>query len=172
MSLDPPKALRYGCAFVGVLLLLAIIFRLGHAPDTSDNPAYDALVKAHTRRMAADSVALDSAKQALATSHTQVTRAVTRYQTLRDTFNIHDTLQVIVFRERADSVKRSCTALDNSCDRFRVRADSSLASLTTDRDFWRDRFEHAKPSKWAPVREWGIRIAIGYGAFKLGQAAR
>lgn len=170
-TIDPRRALRYGFYVLGGCFLLALVLRLG-AFSPPDDSARDILAVDLARRMHANALALDSARHALAARRTQVTQTVTRYQTVRDSLVITDTVQVKVFVQAADSMKRSCMAYVESCDRFRVRADSSLASLTTDRDFWRDRFEHAKPSKWAPVREWAIRGLIGYGAFKLGQAAR
>lgn len=170
-TLDPRLILRV--AFYCVAgLLIALGVRSLRPSVPAENPAYDALVAALNRKMAGDSVALDSARVALATAHASVTRTVTRYQALRDTLNIHDTLQVIVFRDRADSLKRSCTQLDNSCERLRVRADSVIADVTLDRNRWKLSAESLKPGRFDRVKEWGIRALIGYGAFRAGQAVR
>src|SRR4051812_31488471 len=117
-SLDPRALLRYG-----VLCLLGLLFAVGirSCPASrDDDPARDILAVDLARRMHANALALDSARVALASAQQSARRVITRYQELRDTLNIHDTLQVIVFRDRADSVKRSCVELDDSCTRLRV----------------------------------------------------
>lgn len=137
-----------------------------------DDPSRDILAVALARRMHADALAYDSARVALNRASARSQTMIARYSEIRDTLNIHDTLQVIVFRDRADSVKRSCVELDNSCSRFRVRADSSIADLTLDRDRWKRATESLQPSRWDGVKTWAIRIVIGVGAFKLGQSVR
>lgn len=61
-----------------------------------------------------------------------VSRDVYRYREIRDTLNVTDTVQVIRFVERADSVVRACTELQSSCERFRVHADSVIADLSVE----------------------------------------
>lgn len=156
---DPARVLRWGVWLVVGLLAVAVALRV-RAPAPADNPAYDALAAAHSRKMAADAVALGEAQVALRAAADHVHRDVVRYSQIRDTLNIHDTLQVIVFRERADSLKRSCADAVESCDRFRVRAESSLAGVTLDRDRWKLEAESRRPSKW--------RGALPYVAFVGG----
>lgn len=76
-----------------------------------------------------------------------------RYRTIRDTLNIHDTVQVIRFVARADSVVRACTELQSSCALFRVRADSVIAGLTTERDALTAEVKALHPSRVG--RLWG-----------------
>lgn len=168
--IEPRAVLR-----LGVLCVVGLLLALGvrSCPTAARNdPSRDVLAVALARRMHANALALDSARGELALAQQAARRVVTRYQELRDTFNIHDTLQVIVFRDRADSVKRSCVDLDNACARFRVKADSSIADLTLDRDRWKRATESLQPSRWDAVKTWAIRIGIGVGAFKLGQSVR
>lgn len=166
--IEPARALR--CAVWGLVLIGGLLaLRVGPA-SRDDDPARDILAVDLARRAHANALALDSARKALVQDTRQVARTIVRYSEIRDTLNLTDTVQVRVFVQRADSVVRSCIQLSESCDRFRVRADSSMATLTTDRDFWKARYEHAKPSRWDGVKEWGIRALIGYGAFKLGSA--
>lgn len=169
--MSPPQVLRTAIYVLAALFIAVGLYSLRPSPS-DDNPPRDILAADLARRMHANALALDSSRSELARRGTGVTRDVVRYRTLHDTLNVHDTVAVKEFVARSDSVVRSCTAYVESCDRFRVRADSSLASLTTDRDFWRARFESAKPSKWDGVKEWGIRLGIGYAAFKLGQGVR
>lgn len=144
-ALSPERALRWGVRLLlGLLVLLAL--RAITPSGGDDNPAYDALVRAHTRKMATDSVALDSARQALRQSSARTLTSVTRYLRFRDTVNIHDTTQIKVFVERADSVVKSCSELAESCDRFRVRADSVIAGLRLDRERLRLQLDQSRPS--------------------------
>ncbi len=154
-----------GAAFLGVLVLWLHERR---AVDYS-NDAYDALAKVYNRRMVADSLALDSARVQLSVKTIQVTHDVYRYHTLRDTLNIHDTVQVAAFVQRADSVVRSCQELQNSASFFVSRCDSAQSSLRIDRDLWKTRYEGSRPSRWESAKEWGIRAGIGYLAYRAGR---
>ena len=134
-ALTPAVVFRLGCYVVlGIFLVLAV----GRCqPPDDENPAYDAIVVALNRRIAADAVALDAARKALAEQQSAVRTSLVRYAVIRDTLVITDTASVKVFVAQADSVVRSCRQLSESCDQFRVRADSSLAGLSLDRDRWR-----------------------------------
>jgi hypothetical protein len=170
-QLDPRTALRIGVWVLLGLLLALGVRSLGDRPD--DNPAYDALSKAHTRRMAADSVALVSAREALVTAQGRVATHIATYRTIRDTLRLSDTVAVRVFVERADSVVRSCSALAVSCDQFRVRADSTIAGLRLDRDRWRLAAESARPSglrlAWDRVK---VPLAFVAGAYVGSRVVR
>jgi len=154
-----------GAAFLGVL---ALWLHSRREVDYS-NDAYDALARLYNRRMIADSLQLDSARVQLAAKSAQVTRDIVRYRTIRDSLVITDTIQVKQFVERADSVVRNCTALQSSASLFVSRCDSAQQSLRIDRDLWKTRYEGSRPSKWDTAKEWGLRIAIGYGAYKLAK---
>ncbi len=157
-----------GAAFLGVLLLWM------HERRQVDysNDAYDALAKVYNRRMVADSLALDSARAQLSVKTREVTRDVYKYRTLRDTLNIHDTIQVKQFVERANAMERSCSDLQASASLFVSRCDSAQSSLRIDRDLWKTRYEGSRPSTWDAAKEWGIRLGIGYVAYKVGQGHR
>lgn len=170
-TLDPTRVLRYAMWGLLAVILGAAALRVGRSASP-DNPAYDALSKALSRRIAADSLALDSARVALRAASEHVTRDVVRYRAIRDTLRLTDTVAVRETLVRADSVVRSCTELVESCARLRVRADSSIADLTLDRDRWKRATESLQPSRWDGVKTWAIRIGIGVGAFTLGQSVR
>lgn len=152
-------------AFLGVI---ALWLHSRREVDYS-NDAYDALAKVYNRRMVADSLALDSARVQLSAKSEQVTRDVVKYRTIRDSFDIHDTAQVIVFRDRADSLVRSCMELQPAAALVVSDCAAAQSSLRIDRDLWKTRFEGSKPSKWDTAKEWAIRIGIGYGAYKLAR---
>ena len=143
---SPHTVLRAACLLVLGMGLLAGVVRW-RSGGPAENPAYDALSKAHTRRMAADSVALDSARRELAKAQAKTLKAVASIKVLRDTLNIHDTVQVKVFVERADSVVRSCSELSDACERFRVRSDSLVASLRLSQEVLRKQVASLTPSK-------------------------
>lgn len=171
-SLDPRVVLRVGCyCLLGVLLALGV--RALAAGDPAENPAYSALSKAHTRRMVADSVALVQAHEALAAAQSRTARTITQYRSHRDTLRITDTIAVKEFVARADSVVRSCSELSNACERFRVRAESSLASLRLDRDRWRQMAEDSRPNaisrfvrRTLPVVTFGLGLYVGARAVR------
>jgi hypothetical protein len=121
--------------------------------------------------MAADSVALVSAREALATAQSRVTDHVIRYKTLRDTLRLTDTIAVREFVTRSDSVVRSCSALAVSCDAFRVRADSTIAGLRLDRDRWRLEAEHLKPSRFDSFVRRTLPIVAFVGGVYVGARA-
>lgn len=141
----PPTPIRFTAYAIVLLAFGLCVSRPSN--DGADNPAYDALAKAHTRRMVADSLALADAQEKLVRHEAVASRQIVKYRTVRDSLVITDTVKVKEFVERADSVVRSCTDLQNSCERFRVRAESSLAGLRLDRDRWRLTAESLRPSR-------------------------
>lgn len=103
------------------------------SPDGPD-PYASAIIRAHTRKMAADAQALREARAAVVHDSVTVTRTVARYHTVRDTTRLTDTVWVKQMLAAGDSVVRSCTELQSSCALFRVRADSVIADLQTEND--------------------------------------
>ena len=154
-----------GCVALGVV-------RGWPVPSDAD-PYASAIIRAHSRKMAADAQALREARTALAASQDTVTRVVTRYRMLRDTLDIHDTVQVVRFVERADSVVRACTELQSSCERFRVRADSVIAGLTLEHDALAAEVKALTPSRvgrlWSRVR---VPLVFAAGLYVGAKAAR
>lgn len=53
-----------------------------------------------------------------------------RVDSIRDTLNIHDTIQVLVYVERTDAALHACTDLANACTVYRSHADSLIEGLT------------------------------------------
>jgi hypothetical protein len=86
----------------------------------------------------------------------EVVKRVTVTKTLRDTLNIHDTLQVIEYLHQTDTLRLACTACTESASRLKVTADSSIA-------FWKGRYESVKPS-WRDR----LGVTVGYGVSKAG----
>lgn len=113
-------------------------------PDGSD-PYAAALIRAHTRKMAADQDSLAAARARLAQAGGTVVRTITRYRTLRDTLNLHDTTQVKVFVDRADAVAGSCTDFLSKCEQYRQHAETVIADLTLDRDAWKAKADAPDP---------------------------
>lgn len=172
-TLDPRLILRV--AFYCVAgLFIALGVRSLRPQVPAENAAYDALSKALAHRMVADSLALRASDSALTVARSHVEHHAASYTRARDTVLQHltDTVQVKVFVARADSVVRACSELSESCGQFRVRAESSLATLRLDRDRWKLATESLRPGRFDRVKEWGIRALIGYGAFRAGQAVR
>lgn len=168
--LDPTRALRYAVWGLSVLILGGLALRIGFTPRESD-PARDILAVDLARRMHADALALDSARVALVRDQAQTVRQLARYSGLRDTLVITDTVAVREFVQRADSVVRSCTELSESCERFRVRADSSLASLTLDRDRWRHVAEDSRPNAMSQFVHRTLPVVAFVGGVWLGSRA-
>jgi hypothetical protein len=164
----------------GCLVILAAVLAVRSPADPLDNPAYTALSRAHTRKLASQAAALDSARTALVQHTAQTGRTLVRYSTIRDSVFVPvshtDTVEVLAklprFLTASDSLHDACTSLVESCAVFRVRADSSISGLMLDRDLWKGIAESRKPSRWDVVREWGIRAGVFYLGVKTGQAAR
>ena len=96
--------------------------------------------------MAADAQALREARAAVVHDSVTVTRTVARYHTVRDTTRLTDTVWVKQMIAQGDSVVRACTELQSSCALFRVRADSVIADLTTERDALQAEVKALRPS--------------------------
>lgn len=168
---DPTRALRY--AVWGLVLIGGLVALRVGPPTPDDDPARDILAVDLARRAHANTLALDAAQKALAAATIHVTRDVFKYREIRDTLRLTDTVAVRETLVRADSVVRSCIQLSESCDRFRVRAESSLATLTLDRDFWKARYEQAKPGRFdAFVRRTLPVVAFGAGLYVGARAVR
>ena len=123
-----PRLVAYGLAALCVGLLLWP----SHSRDT--DPYAAAIIKAHTRKMAADEKALGESRARVVHDSVTVTRAVQHYTTLRDTTRLTDTVWVKQVLASSDSVVRSCTALLSSCALYHVRAESVIAGLQTEND--------------------------------------
>lgn len=99
---------------VGLVALVAVgaaLLWLDHGTDVAENPAYDAIVAAHSRALAARR---DSTREEVATADSAVTRTLVRYHTIRDTLNIHDTAQVKVFVKVAAGLADSVQTLQRT----------------------------------------------------------
>ena len=171
-ALDPRTVLHvFWLGLAGLCLTLGVV-RWWPAPSP-ENPAYDALSQALSRRIAADSLALDSAQVRLRAAAEGTTATITRYVKLRDTLRISDTVAVKVYVQHADSVVRACTALVESCGQFRVRAESTIADLRLDRDRWKRATESLQPSGlervWSRVR---VPLAFGVGLYAGSRVVR
>lgn len=122
------RTVVYGCLALGIGLSLLLW------PSHSDTDPYaQAIIAAHTRKMAADAQDLREARTALARADTSATRTIVRYRAVRgiagDTVRLTDTVWIKALIASSDSVVKSCTDLQESCARFRVRADSVIAGL-------------------------------------------
>ena len=91
---------------------------------------------------------------------------VTSVKELRDTLNIRDTIQVLVYLERADSALNACTELANSCALFKVTADSLIASQRTELGWWvtHDKGHHSLRTR---LRD-RVGLTLGWGAAIAG----
>lgn len=77
---------------------------------------------------------------------------LTRYDTLRQTLDVHDTVSVWQFVAAADSSAKACTELANDCAAFRLTADSTIHAMGRERDSYAKLWQAAKPSKWAKAK--------------------
>lgn len=100
------------------------------------------------------------------TTRTDTVRVrVTKYQTLRDSVVITDTvIQKLVYA--ADSAIAECVNLATACEVLRVRADSLIEALTIERDGWRRIYEKAAYPPWWRTR---CGLYLGYGAVRAGR---
>ena len=94
-----------------------------------------------------------------------VTRAVTKYQTLRDTMRVSDTVWVRQFVAQADSTVHACTELLSSCAVFRVTADSTMKAQDAENEVLRKAVTQLQPGWFARVK---VPLAIAAG-FYVGQ---
>ena len=128
--------LRRHARLVGLLVTGCVALGVVRGwPGPSDvDPYASAIIRAHSRKMAADAQALREARTAVVHDSVTVTRAVATYHVIRDTTRLTDTVWVKQVLASSDSVVRACTELQSSCARFRVRADSVIAGLTLEHD--------------------------------------
>ena len=144
--------LRRHARLVGLLVTGCVALGVVRGwPGPSDvDPYASAIIRAHSRKMAADAQALREAHTALARADTSATRTLVRYRAVRgiagDTVRLTDTVWVKALIASSDSVVRSCTELQSSCALFRVRADSVIADLTTERDALQAEVKALRPS--------------------------
>lgn len=82
----------------------------------------------------------DAAKATVRTDSVEVVKWVSRTKTLSDTINIHDTLQVIEYIQRTDTLRQRCMACIASASRLAVTADTVFIKLEANARKWTDRF--------------------------------
>lgn len=151
---------RYRAA-LGWTLAVLLALTLVHANNVHQQRigALNASLKAERMKGAQLSHEYAKAKEVVKTDTLRVFRTIYKYQTLRDTLDIHDTVQVKVFVAASDSVRRVCTDLKTSCQRALASADSLLKS---------ERAVNAilmaqRPSKAGTWAKLGLAALAGYG---------
>lgn len=156
--------------YVAVGILIALGIRSLRPSVPAENPAYDALVAALNRKMAGDSLSLDSARVALAKSSINAGRTIVRYRTARDTVLQHltDTVRVKEYVARADSVVRSCSELLSVSSLYATRCDSAQASLRLDRDRWKLSAESLKPGRFDGFVRRALPVVAFVGGVYIG----
>ena len=90
-------------------------------------------------------------------------RVDTAYVRLRDTLNVHDTIQVKVFVERADSVVKACSLLQLTCAE-RHTVDSATAAG------WQQMYRAeraARPAALLTVGKLAVAALAGFGAGRI-----
>lgn len=103
------------------------------------------LIKAEQKaRQSAALIGIWQAKYAEASTQRRidsvyVDRWLTRTKTLRDTLDIHDTLQVKEYVYRTDTLRQACMRCLASAARVNVAADGTQAALRTNQRRWYDR---------------------------------
>lgn len=117
-------------ALIGWSAAVLLALTLWHANNVHQQRigAMEASLKAERMKGAQLSAAYAKAKEVVRVDTLRVVRTIYKYQTLRDTLDIHDTVQVKVFVAASDSVRRVCTDLKTSCQRALASADSLLQS--------------------------------------------
>ena len=114
-------------ALVAAVGLLALVIHANNAHQREIG-ALQASLKAERAHGAQLSAEYVRAKTIVKTDTLRLFRTVYKYQQLRDTLDIHDTVQVKVFVAASDSVRKVCTDLKPSCQRALASADSLLQS--------------------------------------------
>lgn len=74
-------------------------------------------------------------------------------------FDVHDTIQVLVYRERAEVALAACTELANACDVFHRTADSTITAKDHVIQSWAKIAEANKPSLLQ--RSWPLMFVLG-----------
>jgi len=91
----------------------------------------------------------------------EVARWRTAYQTIRDTINVHDTVEVRAALADADTTIKACTAALSRCDSIQAVNDTLVTAL--------ERAVHleakSKPGFWDRVGLW-----VGYGGVVSGRS--
>lgn len=112
--------------------------------------------RSHRQAVSIVQAELAKAKTDVRVDSVDVVRSVTRLKTLRDTLNIHDTLQVLEYITRTDTVIQRCLACTVSASRLRAAADSVDAK-------WKVAYDAVRP-KWTDR----VGLSLGYGITKVG----
>lgn len=113
-----------------------------------------------TVKAEADSARADSLSRVAAVDTVMLTRWLTRYDTLRDTLNVHDTLSVIRYVAAADSTIHACRAavssLSLSCAAKDTLIETQARTIAKLRTI---------PMPKAEAPSWGSRLLwVGIGA--------
>ena len=148
------------------LAVLAVIFGGWRSRDAS-------YARAESRRLASVVDSLVKVRSRVDTVHAvtvrNVVRQVTRLDTLTQTVELwkSDTIRVVEYVTRADSLARACTALIDSCDeKVRVR-DALLA--TRERQWAADKavLQAKVPSRLDRLRGAALWLSAGYLAGRV-----
>lgn len=160
-----------------VSVALIVVLALGNVAQCADNRGVYANQRATLKQLqdAEHRVTIWQARYAEASSTVRrdvdtVRVRVTRVDTLRQTLNIRDTLEVIRYVAATDTALRTCSELANSCALFRVTADSTNHSLTVERDAWRRMYEaRNRRLEWqAKAMPVALVLGVAFGAWIRG----
>lgn len=98
---------------------------------------------------------------------------IARVDTLRDSIPVwrHDTTYIKEYVDRTEEALHACTDLANSCEAFRVAADSTIHAVTDDRDAYKRLAVSAEKrvARWKKVAVVGSITALFAGAYIRGQ---
>lgn len=124
---------------VGLLILLAaaIAVALSAARPDPEKAALRAALRAQTVQTGKWRARYAQAATHVTTKVDTVRVRVTKYQTLRDSLTVTDTVLIAA----ADSAIAECVNLATACEVLRTRADSTISMLTIERDGWRRLYE-------------------------------
>lgn len=147
-----------------LIVVAALVAAFSHR-DTQHNSDHSAHERELRQRLSISEAKLAEAKIEHRHADTVYLAARSRVVTLRDTINWHDTIQVLVYRERVDSALSACDALRRSCLVLSEAADSTIRVSQSATDWYRGEATRAKRE----ARVWKIATV---GAFLLGAWVR